>query len=91
LSGDRFDHVGASEDKSPFLLTAHGVLRTPTWAAHGGFMSTLDDFLCELRMALSRFANHVPGYLHAVPIRQIQHRRDTLPVALGEPSIGGRV
>jgi hypothetical protein len=63
----------------------------PPRTVPGGFVPAFDDFSAKLQMALCRLADRVRGDLDAVPIPQIQHARDALAVAIGEPGIGRRV
>jgi hypothetical protein len=92
MTGRRFDHLGAGDNEVPLVLAAQRVLRTPARTVPGSFVPAFDDFPGELRMALSRLADHVRGHLDGgVPIPQIQHARDALAVAIGEPGIGRQV
>src|SRR5438105_2433630 len=54
-------------------------------------MAARGDFLRELRMVLSRLADHVGSDLDPMAVPLVEHARNAFPLAVGDPGVGGRV
>jgi hypothetical protein len=57
----------------------------------GCLVAASDNFLGESWMAFGGLADHVGGHFNAVAVPQVEQAGDALPVAVGEPCVGGSV